>query len=302
MSILIPEFCEHKKIEKTKLLYDAYTWNDVNIEDLIIEGYEIESPKYISIVKKFIKKKSKSILYSVDVYNKDRLFLKEAVIKIFKKKSYFIKYIEKVASLTSNPYFIKFYETFNLDNNWFIIADKINGNLHDLIQKNLLGEQDIKSIIKQLLEYIDIIDSQRRCHVTLKSEHIGYIYEGDKIMIRMFKTEFIFYDDMIDSVKISNYTDPDLIQIFPLQKIATYKIDMWCLGCIFHELVTGKNAFENNFKTNIETFFYIKQKLYDFEPLLYNNLSDPECFSDFISCIFLQRLSAKECLSHSYLS
>jgi serine/threonine protein kinase len=43
----------------------------------------------------------------------------------------------------------------------------------------------------------------------------------------------------------SSYRAPELVQ----EEVQTYsrKVDVWALGCIFYELVTGKIAFPNDF-------------------------------------------------------
>ena len=297
----IPKPVDVKK-EKKSFKYDFYTWDDVNLEDLISEGYEIISPKYISIVDKIIKQGNRSFIYSVNVYTKNRLFLKRAVVKIYKKKSSMLQYVESIATLSNNPSFIKFYEIFELDHRWCIIMDKIDGNLRDLIDKNLLGEMDIKSIAKQLLQYMNILDSQRRSHVDIRPENIGYVYQKNDIIIKLFKGKFIPYDHNITNVSISNYTDPYLIQLFPLQKISSYKIGLWSLGCIFHELVTGKTAFENRYSTGVENIHYINQRVTEFNSSMYTCLSNPDCFSKFIISIFLERVSLRDCLSDPYLN
>lgn len=156
--------------------------------------------------------------------------------------------------------------------NYYLVCELCNGgSLRECVNKYLkmynktFSEEIIQYLMKQIIEAVRYLHKKHIMHRDLKLDNIlvNFKNENDKSVLNMYGAEVKIIDfgfaahvdkktDLHKSVLGSPmYMDPKLLQKYTHSKnidITGYdeKIDIWSLGNIFYEMLTGKTAFETH--------------------------------------------------------
>ena len=170
--------------------------------------------------------------------------------------------------------------------NYYLICELCNGgSLRQCVNKYLkmynktFSEEIIQYLMKQIIEALKYLHGKHIMHRDLKLDNIlvNFKDENDKSVLNMYGAEVKIIDfgfaahvdkkqDLHKSVLGSPmYMDPKLLKKYTRTSnidITGYdeSIDIWSLGNIFYEMLTGKLAFDTNdikiLEQKIDTGFY----------------------------------------------
>jgi serine/threonine protein kinase len=129
--------------------------------------------------------------------------------------------------------------------NQYLITPYIKNNLYDYVSKKL-PEKAIKQIIYQILCGVNYLHSLKFIHRDIKPDNILLSSEG-KIILTDFdlcRQESKGKDDPMTRTAVTLYYRAP--EIFFGDSYYGNKIDIWSIGCVFAELITGKPIFKAN--------------------------------------------------------
>lgn len=146
--------------------------------------------------------------------------------------------IECLRKLAKSTNIIELFEVYTTKNNTYIITELCeNGDLSKLIQKKKMPETAVLPIATQLIAgYLDIY-RKGILHRDLKPANI--FMRGDVLKI----ADFGFAVKLEDVKKNSNYNVGSPLYMPPEalnQNRYSFKSDIWALGIIVFEMLTGK--------------------------------------------------------------
>ena len=138
---------------------------------------------------------------------------------------------------------IKLQDHFVFRNHVFLVFDLLSVSLYEFEKINRvqgLKEKQIKSFIKQVLEGLCFLKTLSIIHCDLKPENILLTSSTCKrIKIIDFGSSCFVKERAHNYIQSRYYRSPEVILGYPY----TEAIDMWSLGCILAELLTGKVLF-----------------------------------------------------------
>jgi serine/threonine protein kinase len=129
-----------------------------------------------------------------------------------------------------------------------------NGDLHDVLQKNgVIAEGQARLLLVQILAAFNYLHYDR--HIIFRSLTPGNIRFDANHSLRVgdfSQSEWLFdvdflnrgCDEEIHNVGSLAYTAPELL----MEQPATDAVDIWSIGILFFEMVTGRLPFENSHK------------------------------------------------------
>ena len=171
----------------------------------------------------------------------------EKAIKIVKNESKFhsqvLNEIKILNILTQNPneFLLTMTEEFTFRNHRCLVFDVLSMNLYELLKKNNhqgLDKPIVKNYAKQLCDGLAHLHSLKIIHCDLKPENILVTNSNsDKLVIIDFGSSTFENDTIYTYIQTRWYRAPEVILKYSQ---INCKIDMWSMGCIFYELLTGQ--------------------------------------------------------------
>jgi serine/threonine protein kinase len=168
-----------------------------------------------------------------------------------------IREISILKSLSGAENVVQLQTIFTEGRDVFVVMEYLENNLKNYCRKNKLKHCDIKRIMYQILNGMNHCHEKGIMHRDMKTENIlvasdGYIKLADFGLARecLHGPEFCYSPE----VMTLPYRAPEI-----LLGCKTYnsEADMWSVGCIFVELLTGKRVFGGD--CEIDTIYRIFQ-------------------------------------------
>ena len=143
--------------------------------------------------------------------------------------------------LISHPNIVQMKETYESDNNMYIVMEQINGGeLFEHIHTYDMDEKEIATIMFQLLQAIDYLHDCGIIHRDLKPENILVAKNQSNDEIISVKvadfglSKFIVPNElMLESCGTPAYVAPEVLQMKGYGK----QVDIWSAGCCFAEIL-----------------------------------------------------------------
>jgi len=192
---------------------------------------------------------------------------------------------------------IRMFDVFETENDFCVVMEFAQGELYEILEiDGKLPEEQVQGIAKQLVRALHYLHHKRVIHRDMKPQNILIGAKG-----RVKLCDFGFARSMsantvvLTSVKGTPlYMAPELVQ----QQEYNHTADLWSLGVILYELLTGRPPFYTN-----NLFSLIKHIIKD--PVHYPDYLSPEC-KDFLSGLLQkqssERLTWPELLYHPFVS
>ena len=230
--------------------------------------------------------------------------LDKAKVKKYDDPSKLLAEIEILKKI-DHPNIMKIYEFYQDSKNYYIIMELINGKeLFDYIveEENKFSENEIASIMKQILGAVCYAHNNKIVHRDLKPENILVVKANSGA------SDFL--------IKVIDWGTAKLVQpnekmkeklgspyyIAPEVLTTKYdeKCDIWSCGVILYILICGEAPFDGN--NNSEIFERIKKGKFDFKKDAFKNVSNE--VKDMIKLMLnlkpSERPKASELLEHSW--
>jgi len=160
-----------------------------------------------------------------------------------------LKYI-KVNGDTNKYHVLEMYDYFYFKEHLFIVCELLLDNLYEFYKKNIQNPDEptyftlprVQKVTQQCLIALQYIHSLGLIHCDLKPENILMKnVESCEIKVIDFGSSCYTTDVLSTYVQSRSYRAPEVILGLPYGQ----KIDMWSLGCILAELLTGRVIFQN---------------------------------------------------------
>ena len=231
-------------------------------------------------------------------------------IKTLKKEgisSYHFKALKKEVDILSNmdhPNIVKYFGIFEDDHFIHIVMEYLKG--HDLSKmislKNYtdFGENQIGQIIHQLLKALSFIHSKKIIHRDIKPENILFSDKRNLFSLKLIDFGLAtFSEQEKKTVGTPLYMSPEMID-----GNGTYVSDIWSVGVIVYQMLTGKLPFQGDDKDNNELLYQnIKKEKYNLENL--NEIDCSQDIKDFIEKALQKdiklRMNVEEALNHPWI-
>ena len=274
---------------------------------------------------KFLGKGSFGEVFLTQKHNSSKLFATKKISKEKVKKENLFKYLKNeidILKKLNHPNIVKLEDAKESTNHYFITMEYINGgDLSDLLKKyktrygNAFPEDIVKYLMRQIVEAVAYFHDKNIIHRDLKLDNImvNFNNERDKENLDMMKAEikiidFGFATDTGSKENLARTAvgtalnmDPIILEKYNKLRDRDFgygnKVDVWSMGTICYELLTGKPLFE--VKTMNDLLKQVKE----------GNIKIPKYLSpkaiNFLSNMFVYdsdyRSSAEELLDHPFI-
>ncbi|XP_052836901.1 putative mitogen-activated protein kinase 14C [Drosophila gunungcola] len=121
----------------------------------------------------------------------------------------------------------------------YLVTHLMDEDLHSFSRANRISEYHIRYILYQILRGLKYIHSAGVLHRDLKPGNIA-VNQNMEVRILDFGLARLSADDMTDFVGTLWYRAPELLFLWDKY---TKAIDMWSVGCILAELISGRALF-----------------------------------------------------------
>ncbi len=197
---------------------------------------------------------------------------KYAIKKIYKKND--IKYINlvereiEIMKRLNHKNIVKLYDKIYTEKHIFLIMELCDGDLNNYIKKNKLSENNIKEIMKQLIEVLKYVMDNNIVHRDLKPHNI-LINEDGTLKLADFGFAKEFKETLLTDTVCGSplYMAPEILN----HNKYNIKSDLWSVGVILYEMVMREHPFK---ALNITELTNIVNKK---KPIFLNTDINPEC-------------------------
>ena len=158
--------------------------------------------------------------------------------------------------LSTHPNIVKFHNLIRADSerDIYLVFEFVEIDLHNVIRGNILEEVHKKYVVYQILKALKYIHSANIIHRDLKPSNIlintdCHVKIADFGLARSVNDNYDDYQHQIltDNIATRWYRAPEIA--FG-SKYYTKAIDIWSVGCIMGEMITGKATFPGKSNTN----------------------------------------------------
>lgn len=199
---------------------------------------------------------------------------------------------------------VGFHEAFDSPSEMVLVLELAEGGeLQRLIDEGEeLEEREVIRLMRQIIEGVIFLHDRNVAHLDLKPQNLLLTgtYPHCDVKLCDFGISRVIQSgiDIREIMGTPDYVAPEILSYEPIS-LAT---DIWSLGVLTYVLLTGHSPFTGESKQ--ETIFNVSQGILDFPEDLFERVS--EAAKDFIRAALVLkpsgRVSARECLSHNWLS
>ena len=210
-----------------------------------------------------------------------------------------------ILSNLDHPNIVKYFGTFEDEFFIHIVMEYLKG--HDLDKiislKNYTGfdEKNMCQIIQQLLKALSFIHSKNIIHRDIKPENVLFSNKKNYSSLKLIDfglATFLKQDNK--SVGTPFYMSPETID-----GNSTFQSDIWSVGIIVYQMITGKLPFVGDDKENGNQSLYNKIKNEDYDEECLNEIECSDEVKDFIHKSLVKdvqgRMTTQEGLSHPWI-
>ncbi|XP_070000008.1 uncharacterized protein [Penaeus vannamei] len=198
---------------------------------------------------------------------------------------------------------VQLQDVFSTETEFILVMEfGAGGDLQTLLDEDMVPyERDVISFTRQLLEGLVFIHDQNIVHLDIKPQNLVLMGEFPECAVKLcdFEISRVLTPgrEVREILGTPDYVAPEILHYEPITK----KTDMWSLGVLTYVLLTGFLPFGGD--NDQETFLQISKGELDFPAELFEDIS-PEAI-DFMKRLLLRqperRMSARECLNHSWM-
>ena len=196
-----------------------------------------------------------------------------------------------ILTITDHSCIVKMIENFETKTDIFIVMEHIEGgDLYQQLKREPIEETLAIKYIRQIIEGLEHLHSMNIVHRDIKPDNI--LVMDDRIKICDFGWSCISDKSQHGICGTLDYICPEMVR----NTLYNKTIDLWCLGVLTYELLTGKLPFYNiTYKGTYKRILKLDYKI----P---NTVSDKA--KDFISLLLREseeRMGLEEALNHPWL-
>ncbi|KAL4479169.1 hypothetical protein ABPG72_008999 [Tetrahymena utriculariae] len=198
----------------------------------------------------------KQISYQLTEDKSNKYYLNE--INVCKKIQ---KFQQENGQILQQMHLIEIYEVIQTENCAYIVMEYCEQSLETFKFKQINKRIDIiqaTQFIKQILKGIYILHSQKIIHRDLKPDNIfiSYIETSQEYIIKIGDFNISLIQESQSPVGTINYMAPEQVQGIAnsdssYKVLYSPKIDIWAIGVIMHEMITGIQLFPGNYPKNV---------------------------------------------------
>ncbi|KAM3130670.1 hypothetical protein pb186bvf_017262 [Paramecium bursaria] len=152
----------------------------------------------------------------------------------------------EINRLLKHKAFCKLHEVFQGQTSYYIIMERLSGkNLMEIMRKQTVNLEQVKKIMKDLLEGLDYMHKLNIMHRDLKPENLVLHKSTDETMLKIVDFGLATYSTL-KKYKYPKCGTPGYVA----PEVCNYsgghygtKCDIFSSGCIFYLLLTGKHLF-----------------------------------------------------------
>jgi fused len=141
-----------------------------------------------------------------------------------------------------HPNIVRLLDAFETDRHMFVVTELAQGDLFSILEDDrTLSEEYVRSIARQLVDALHYLHSRRIIHRDMKPQNV-LVGRGGRVKL----CDFGFARAMsvrtivLTSIKGTPlYMSPEVVREQPYD----HRADLWALGVILYELVTGEPPF-----------------------------------------------------------
>ena len=151
--------------------------------------------------------------------------------------------VEVLRTINGHETCVKMVSTFEDATRHYIVFEKLDKSVYEMMLKDVLTDKDIISIARQTLNALVFLNSKNLIHGDIKPENILFVNAGDP-RIKLIDFGVATFDDSTDktnTISTTPYRCPE--SLFNL--IWSFGADIWSLGCLICEMKTGQLFFES---------------------------------------------------------
>ena len=214
---------------------------------------------------------------------KEKFCLKEIEKKnITTRKSYQYLLNEiKVLRLVEHKNCVKLFEIYESIDSIYIVTEYLNGGtLREKLQKKKLKKREALKLTKNLLEALQEMNKYNMIHRDIKPDNIMFKITKKVLVVKLidFGLSADFTDHSNESLLLDKsgtacYIAPEIIGMNYLKKFYDHKVDVFSIGIILYEILTGFRPFKGddyksslilNYKCKLDYSFIEDKKLRKF--------------------------------------
>ncbi|KAJ1867095.1 serine/threonine protein kinase [Coemansia sp. RSA 989] len=189
---------------------------------------------------------------------------KRHIIK--EKKIKYVNIERDILQALHHPFIVRLHYAFQDSHSLYFIIDlAANGELLSWIRKlGGLSEQCARFYLAEIITAVEYMHMERTLHRDIKPENI-LLGSDMHILVTDFGTAKMFKKDEDDQraysfVGTAEYVSPELLK----DKAADQNSDLWAVGCIAYQLLTGRPPFKGS--NEYQTFQKVLKLDYTFPP------------------------------------